>query len=139
MKRTAALISVAGLFLVGVLVGILGTHLHYAKQLEGPRRPGGRSAQHFINRLERELDLTAEQRRRIDEIIQDSRAEGESIHHEMLPRVRAHMDQTRRHIRDVLTPEQQVRFDELHRHHRRHWEHFVLDRGGQHPPPLPHP
>jgi len=131
---------VAGLFLLGILVGALGTHLWYAQRLlpaalearEGPPGPGhgpGRGQGHgpgpfFLERLQRQLDLTAEQRRQVEAILEESHREATALHEEMLPRVRAQLEQTRQRILEVLTPEQQERFEEFQRHHRR-----VLERG----------
>jgi hypothetical protein len=134
-----ALIVVLALFVVGVGVGVLGTHLFYTQQI---RRHGGGGAlgvHRFVTRLERELNLSVEQSRRIDEILQQSRVESDALRHEMLPRVREHMRQTRERIRAVLSPEQQARFDELQRRHGRRAERFFLGRGGRRPhgPPPP--
>jgi hypothetical protein len=121
--------AVLSLFLIGVGVGVLGTHLYYTKQI----RPPGGGGHYFAQRLEHALDLTADQKRRIDEILAASRAEGDALHREMLPRVRAHMRQTADRIREVLTPEQQARFDELQRRHRRRAEAFFLGPGRPRP------
>ena len=126
MSRLAALAVVFALFVVGVCVGALGMHLFEAHRVDDPGPPGG---ERFNERLERELILTDAQRRSIDEIVQRSRREGDALHREMLPRVRKHMLETREAIRDVLSPEQQVRFDELNRQHRRRAEHFLLGAG----------
>lgn len=133
MKRWVASIAVLALFVVGVGVGVLGTHLFYTQQI---RRHGGGSefgAHRFLTRLERELNLTADQSRRIDEILVQSRLESDALRLEMLPRVREHMWQTRERIREVLGPEQQARFDELQRRHGRRAERFFLGRGGRRP------
>ena len=135
MSRRAALAVVVTLFVVGVCVGGLGMHLVDTHRVRDSVPPGG---ERFIGRLERELNLTDEQRQRIDEIVEQSRREGDALHREMLPRVREHMRATREQIRDVLTPEQQVRFEELNRQYRRRAEHFFLGGGrrgrGRRPP-----
>ena len=137
MKRVTALASVLSLFAVGVLVGGLAVHLYYAKdQRERGDRGGRLHVGRFIERLERDLALTAEQRARIDEILQRARAESDDLQREMGPRVRGHMQQTRRQIRSVLTPEQQEKFDALQERHRQRAEHFLLGRGHRrHGPP----
>jgi hypothetical protein len=47
------------------------------------------------------------------------------------------MRQTRERIREVLSAEQQARFDELQRRHGRRAEHFFLGRGGRRPHRVP--
>lgn len=134
MKRSLALVSVVGLFLLGTVVGALGMHLYDARHpFAGPPRDGARQEFH-AERLGQLLDLTPEQKARIDEIRREGRAEGEALHREMLPKVREHMERTRRLIEEVLTPEQREKFDELAEQHRARFERFVLD-GPRHGPP----
>ena len=137
MKRLTALAAVFSLFAVGVLVGGFAVHLYYMKDQRQRADGGGRfRVGRFIERLERDLALTAEQRRRIDEILQQARVESDELHREMVPRVHEHMQQTREQIRGVLTPEQQEKFDALHRRYRERAEHFLLGRGhGRRGPP----
>ncbi len=129
MNRVAAFASVAALFLVGVLVGGLGTHLF----LNQPHRPGpgGFRGDHFLEILESELVLTTDQMHRIDEILEQSHAEGDALRSEILPRLRSTMAQTRDRIREVLTPEQQAKFEELQHQHSRRVERMFLGRGGR--------
>ena len=145
MKRHLALVYVAGLFLLGVLVGALAMQLYHSVNAPDPRRLPGRGPAHrpdFADLLERRLDLTPDQVQRIDVILAESRAEAEAFHEEMLPRVREQMERTRERISEVLTPEQRERFEELHRRHRGRAERFFLGRrpgrrGEMGPPPTP--
>ena len=130
MNRVAAFASVAALFLVGVLVGGLGTCLFFANQPHRPG-PGGFRGDHFVELLERELALTADQMLRIEEILEQSHADGDALRREMLPRLRTAMAETRDRIREILTPEQRAGFDELHQQHRRRAERMFLGRGGR--------
>ena len=137
MSRFTALASVFGLFVVGVLVGGFAVHLYYAKEQPQPGERRGRfHAGRFIDRLQRDLELTVEQRARIDEILQQARVASDQLRREMVPRVRTRMEQTREQIRGVLTPEQQQKFDALHERFRERAEHFLLGRGHRrHGPP----
>jgi len=92
MKRPVALLLVLALFVVGVAVGVLGTHLYYAHQLPDPGGGSAIGGERFVQRLERELELTVEQRQRIDEIMEARRTEGDALHREMLPRMRKDPD-----------------------------------------------
>ena len=130
MNRVAAFASVAALFLVGVLVGGLGTYLFFVNQPHRPG-PGGFRGDHFVEILERELALTTDQMHRIERILEQSHAEGDALRREMLPRLHTTMAETRDRIREVLTPEQQPRFDELQQRHRRRAERMFLGRGGR--------
>jgi Spy/CpxP family protein refolding chaperone len=61
------------------------------------------------------LDLTPEQHQRIEAILEQSRPLTDSVLRSSLPRLRAIRDSVRLRIREVLTPEQQERFDEMER------------------------
>lgn len=133
MKRLTAMVAVLGLFVLGVVAGALGAHLYYARHLGAPGGPHG--GQFFAHRLEGELDLTTEQTRRIEAILEESRREADALRHRLLPEVHAAMEHNRERIMEVLTEDQRERFERL-RHRRSRWaEHFFLD-----PPPghLPH-
>jgi Spy/CpxP family protein refolding chaperone len=67
----------------------------------------------FLRRAERELNLTAEQRERLDKIISSSQERTKKILEPVTPKLREDMKQTKAEFRAVLTPEQQARFDEL--------------------------
>ncbi len=123
MKRSVAMLSVGGLFLVGILVGSLGVHLYHVDHFASPEP---RAPRFFLGHLERELQLTEDQRTRIDEILRQSHEDAERIRAELLPRVRARIEQTHESVREVLTPEQQKLFDELARRHPRPAERFLL-------------
>ncbi len=130
MNRFSAFASVAALFLVGVLVGGLGTHLLSVNRPHRPG-PGGFRGDHFLELLERDLALTADQMHRIDQILEQSHAQGDALRREMLPRLRNAMAHSRDRIREVLTAEQQAKFDELQQLNRRRAERMFLDRGGR--------
>jgi len=128
MRRPVALLSIACVFLVGILVGALGTHLLYVRSLPQPAelsrvgRPGLQggpvAGPWLVERLERRLGLSEEQRREIDEILRQSREESDALHEEMLPRIREQLERTRQRIFEVLTPEQREEFERLRKEHR---------------------
>jgi len=64
----------------------------------------------FLRRVEGELDLTTEQRERIDQILKESQERTRKF---IAPRIREETQRAREEFREVLTHEQQVRFDEL--------------------------
>ncbi len=66
-------------------------------------------------RLTRELDLTEEQRARIDSIVRHQAVQLREINEESRPRVRAVVRETREQIDSVLTTEQRERMREMRR------------------------
>ncbi len=79
--------------------------------------------------MERELDLTADQRDAIREILADSMRRGGEMRRELRPRVEELMHQTSDRIAAVLTPEQRRRYEEL-----RERQGHRLERGFLGPP-----
>jgi Spy/CpxP family protein refolding chaperone len=137
MKRSVALLSVVAVLIVGVAIGIVGTHLFYAQKFRRPDGPPGLMGRSFVDRLEGHLDLTADQRRQIDEILERSHEEAEMLRHEMQPRLRQLFESTGAEIEAILTPEQQEKFRQLRETQRGRMDRFLGPRGGRHPPGRP--
>lgn len=77
----------------------------------GSRRGGGPPPAVLVERLARELDLTAEQRTKIEEVLTARRTRLETVQREVRERFDAEQRSLRDEIRKVLTPEQQEKFD----------------------------
>lgn len=113
-------------FCVGLAGGVLiGRRLPRERPvdrvLRGPRdvppgaldgRRGGPMRGVLVERLARDLDLTPEQRVRIDAILAAGRARLETLQRDARQRFDDEGRGLRAQIRDVLTPEQQRKFDE---------------------------
>ena len=67
----------------------------------------------FLRRMERELDLTAEQREPIDRILKEGQERMKKLMDTVEPRRREEFKKTVEEFRGVLTPEQRKRFDTL--------------------------
>lgn len=135
MKRAAAITAVLAIGVLGVLVGVLGTHLFYAHKL---RRPGSfpmMAGQFFADRLDRELALSGEQRRAIADILEETRIGADALRDDLRPRIGALMEGASERISAILTPEQRERFELLREEHRGRAEHFLLGPPGPHGPP----
>ncbi len=74
--------------------------------------PGG-SRVEFLRRAQRELDLTPGQHQKIDAILKESQERTRQIMEPVSPRIQEELHRTRQQFREVLTPAQKVRFDEL--------------------------
>lgn len=95
----------AAAVVAGLLIGFAASTMAYRYRIL--RVPGG----NFVERLNRELNLTAEQREKIHDIMRDKRARMEELHREFRQRRRELFLQAHDQIRGVLTPEQQQKFD----------------------------
>lgn len=145
MKRSIAIVYVAGLFLLGIVIGALGMHLvnmhAFDRPLGGPpvrdmSGSGGSSSRGVrFDMVAEQLELTGEQRETVQEILADSRRQAEGMHEEMLPKVRELVDRTRERIDEVLTQEQRERLAGMEARHRGGLERLLLGhRPGDHGP-----
>ena len=75
--------------------------------------PAGIMRIEFLRRMERELDLTAEQREPIDKVLKEGQERTKKLMETVEPRRREEFKKTMEDFRAVLTPEQRSRFDEL--------------------------
>jgi Spy/CpxP family protein refolding chaperone len=127
MTRPVALLAMGALFLTGVLAGVLGTHAFYAWHVH---RPGGLAdlgIRLLGNSLDRQLDLTSEQERKVDAILGDTRLEILQMRHENVPRLYAIRDRAFDRIHGVLTPAQQERLRRFRARYQRNVERLVGD------------
>lgn len=111
--RAQALALLLLTFVVGVLGGMAIERLRMTRR--PPRQPAAMLGMRGggMPRMFEELDLTPDQRQRIEGILQQSRPLTDSVLQSSLPRLRAIRDSVRLQIRAVLTPEQQERFDAM--------------------------
>jgi Spy/CpxP family protein refolding chaperone len=67
----------------------------------------------FLRRAQRELDLSPDQRERIDKIIKDSQERNRKLIEPVAPELHAQLQRTKEQFLQVLNPEQRARFDRL--------------------------
>jgi hypothetical protein len=142
VNRWIAVLSVTGLFVIGILIGALGTHLYYAHAMLAPAGAPGRALQgSFAERLDRRLGLSTEQREEVDRILHESHVGREQLRGRVEPLVREHLERTHHRIAEVLTPEQRDEFAGMIERHRRPAAEWLLRPPGRRPgrrgPPPP--
>jgi hypothetical protein len=109
------------IFATGVVTG--GLLVSHAERIRAPRpfrnaaapRPAqpptpGLMRLELLRRAGRELALTPEQHDRVDKIVKDSQERTKKV---MTPFLRGELQRTKDEFREVLTPEQRSRFDEM--------------------------
>lgn len=127
MNTWKVIVATLVIFIAGVVTGGLLAVYSGRSFVVRPQRPAppnrpaptqspGILRVEFLRRLQRELDLTAGQRERIDQILKESQEHIRKIEEPVLPAVRDEMRRTREAFRDELTPEQRVKFDESFKH-----------------------
>lgn len=128
MKRSVALLAVLGLFLVGVLVGVLGTHAFYLHKIERGGGLIGWTTELFAGRLERRLDLDEEQKRQLEVILRDTHREFGVLHQDVGPRAMSILRRMQRRIEGMLTPEQVEEYRRFQEGTLRRFHRFLLHR-----------
>lgn len=107
---------VAGAFSGAALERRAGAKAHQAEpqaKAQPAERGRGGGRPHDHSSLIDQIDLTAEQRARIDSILQIGREKLDAFWKETGPGYRALVDSTRAQVRAVMNPEQRARYDEL--------------------------
>jgi len=84
-----------------------------------PRPPGagtsatGLLSREFVQILERQLQLTSDQRERIGKIMSEGQERVRDLRSRIEPELKKELQQTREQIRAVLTPEQREQFEQM--------------------------
>ena len=77
-----------------------------------PSVPGGYRLE-FLRRAQRELNLTGEQRERVEKIFGQSQERTKRLMEPVAPHLRDELERAKLEFREILTPAQRARFDEL--------------------------
>lgn len=82
----------------------------------------------FCEKVFSRLNLSPEQAKKIEEISQRSAKEMSAIHEDRKRRIRQAVGNRNNQIRAILTPEQQVQFEQIEREHRDSYRNKDKDR-----------
>jgi Spy/CpxP family protein refolding chaperone len=108
-----ALLLVFVLFVLGIALGSVGTYVVTTRVLAArPQATLVRNADHMAM-FTRDLNLTPDQQNQIQAILNDTRAHYAALHQKLDPEYEEVRHQGRVRIRQVLTPEQLPKFEEL--------------------------
>jgi Spy/CpxP family protein refolding chaperone len=114
---------IAAVAILGLAIGFAASSTAYRYRWLGARRGP------FIDRMQRELNLTPGQHAQILQIINDTRSKVMSLREEFQHQRREQIRQARARVRALLTPAQQEKFDREFRP-----RHEGPDQGGPPPP-----
>ena len=108
-----ALLFLIGAFVAGAAVGVAGDRM---MEHNRPHGPIGR-----MDRMARDLDLTAAQRAAFDSILENRQKQLREVYAPLRPQWdsldkigKVIRDSTHEQLRRILTPEQRVKFDRMH-------------------------
>jgi Spy/CpxP family protein refolding chaperone len=108
-----AVLLVFVLFVLGIALGSLGTYVVTTRVLAArPQTTLARNPGHMAM-FTRDLNLNPDQQNQIQAILNDSRARYAELHEKLDPEYEQVRHEGRVRIRQVLTPEQRPKFEEL--------------------------
>lgn len=134
--RAQAVLLLALVAMIGALLGIIGDRVVAAQRSDAPaadeRRMspprGGMGAMRYSDRLADRLNLSTEQRVRIDSILAEEQVRARALAQEFQPQFRTLAEQTRMRVESVLTAEQREQMRAMRQQRMRR-------TGDQRPPP----
>lgn len=110
----------SGVITGGLLVKTTTQPLKAVRHKDGnPNAPAPWQLQRadFRRRMEKDLDLTTEQKQHIDKIFHDSQERMKPVWDQISPQLHGEIERVQTDIRSELTPEQRQKFDELLKAH----------------------
>jgi hypothetical protein len=109
MKQRAYLYFLST-FLLGAVAGSVGLFLYawYGGHWRRPTQP-----RDFVKYLTQELKLNARQTGQLIQILDESRAKYDALHSQVRPQFEALRQETDNQIRQILNPDQLLKFDEV--------------------------
>jgi hypothetical protein len=115
--RIEAAVLVFVVFLLGILLGGVGDHL-WDERVQGQEQLAAKpntkpTRDQVINDLTQRLQLTAEQQKQIAVTIDDTRAKWQALYAPLDAQHEEIRQQGRAGIRALLTPDQQLKFDDF--------------------------
>jgi Spy/CpxP family protein refolding chaperone len=108
VRRGTAIALLALAFLLGVVVGGLCVELLHLRRMAAWHHgaDGPPELDFLVRRLERRLDLSREQTRQVEAIVEHARDDLWELRREVAPRIHGRMEEARAEIEQLLTPEQ---------------------------------
>jgi hypothetical protein len=114
MTRSKAIIGVVLVFVLGILCGILATHLMYKYRIESILSGRAQTREEaIVSRLDRKLDLDDRQEEQIRTIIHETHEEIKALRNQLRPQTEALIEQAQAKISIILTPVQQNKYEQI--------------------------
>lgn len=112
-KLIAAIVVVVA-FLAGIVIGVAGDHFWRIRHFgRGPRQPALITAL-ILRRLDHELNLTPQQEQAVRQILTAREQRIGALMSTVRPQIRQQIDAANAEIEKVLTPEQRLKFEQMH-------------------------
>lgn len=114
MKRLKAIAGITAIFALGILTGVLGTGLMVEHRIESFHKKGFKPVcPMLMKKIDKQLDLTPDQRVEVDKILVQLRSELREIRHGFRPKIKSAFDNSFDQIKAHLTGPQKKQLDIL--------------------------
>src|SRR6185369_2770957 len=114
MKSGKAIFGVILVFVLGILCGILATHLMYKYRFESILSGRAQNREEFIvKKLHRRLNLDSRQEEQVRTIIHGTHEEMKALRNSFRPQTEAIIERSQSKIREILTPDQRKKYEQL--------------------------
>lgn len=124
MKRWKSILGVVLVFLLGALAGAAVMHRVGRQSVEAVLSgKGGATVDLVVRRLSRSLDLDPAQRDQVRAIVTETRRDIAEIRKPVQARLDAAFERSRTRVREILRPDQQVKFDRIQAERRKRRGH----------------
>ena len=110
--RTTAVVVVIVAFIAGFIVGVAGDRFYLFRHFP-PRHMSEFVAHRIVDRMDRELHFTPQQKAQVQQIIDRHRVRIDALMSGVRPQVRQELDATNAEIEKILTPDQRVQFSKM--------------------------
>lgn len=111
-RRAVLLVFV--LFVLGIALGSVGTYVVTLRvQAARPQATLAHNPARTMAMYTRDLNLSPDQQNQIQAILNDTRSRYAELHEKLDPEYEQVRQQGREHIRQILTPEQRPKFEDL--------------------------
>ena len=115
LNKTKARLIVVVVFLIGFLAGGFSMSL-YRTVTGSPgseRGKGNHGGAHMLDKMDKKLNLTADQREKVKAILDETYAQYDQVAKDVEPRIHVIRQQYRDRLRALLTEEQKPKFEEM--------------------------
>lgn len=112
--KSRAILGVVLVFVLGIVCGILATHLMYNYRIDSILSGREQTKEEVIvNRLDRKLDLDDRQEEQIRTIIHETHEQIKTLRNQLRPRTEALIEKAQAKISIILTPEQRKKYEQM--------------------------
>ena len=112
--KSLAVITVLASLIVGFILGVVGDRIWMFHHGPFGGRHGSRfTTERMVNRLDRELKFSTEQRQAVTRIVEARHQRIDAIFRGFQPQIRGEIDATNAEIEKLLTAEQKAKFEAM--------------------------